>query len=75
MSIAKTLISKEIERYKRMIPAREGEMKNYKKLQFSDVNKKLKKPFDYSDAITNIGESISTAIKAITELEKDLKKL
>lgn len=73
MSIAKTLIRKEIEKYKRVIPVREADNKRFQKLQEKPENPK--KPIDYSGLIDGNKNDIILAKKYIKELEKDLKKL
>lgn len=73
MSIAKTLIQKEIEKYKRVIPARESENKRLQELH--DKPENPKKPIDYSGSIDYNKNDITLAKKFIKELQADLKKL
>ena len=70
MSIEKTLIQKEIARYKRIIPDREAHIKNYKKLmKIPDTN------CDFNSSIHRDQRDIVLAHRYIKELEADLKKL
>lgn len=70
MSIAKTLIQKEIAKYKRVIPDRESNIKRYKKLMKDPKNK-----IDFNGSIDHDNNDITLAKKYIKELEADLKKL
>lgn len=70
MSIAKTLIQKEIAKYKRVIPERESSIANKEKLMEDPKNK-----VDFSKAIKYNKYDIVLAKKYIKELEADLKKL
>lgn len=74
MSIAKTLIQKEIARHIRAIHGRKDYISDGKDLL---ADKTLKKPEkdELNNGIKNASISITESEKAIKELEADLKKL
>ena len=76
MSIAKTLIQKEIERRKRGVSKREPAVKILIKQQKGQKNAKGETvPIDHSEGIKLLNGDIEIGIKNIKELETDLKKL
>lgn len=74
MSIAKTLIQKEIARHTRAIHGRKDYITDGKDL-LSDKNLKKPEKDELENGIKNAKISISESEKAIKELERDLKKL
>lgn len=69
MSLAKTLIQKEIDRYKRRVRSLEGTISGLGKI------KKDERPDNLDEMLKYQGDMLRSSRGSVTELETDLKKL